>query len=97
MRNPGTRSAIKRTSRILETVMISERPLEVEDRGGPDHWEGDLIVGSKKTVIGTLVERSTRFVMLLKLTDGTSDEVRRAMTKRIKTLPAEAAAVGHLG
>jgi IS30 family transposase len=71
-------------------VLISERPPEVEDRAVPGHWEGDLIVGSKKrSCIGTLVERKTRFVMLLKLADGTADEVRRAMTKRIKTLPGE--------
>ena len=70
-------------------VLISERPAEVEDRAVPGHWEGDLILGSKRTCIGTLVERKTRFVMLLKLRDGTADEVRRAMTTRIKTLPAE--------
>jgi IS30 family transposase len=70
-------------------VLISERPPEVEDRAVPGHWEGDLILGSKRTCIGTLVERKTRFVMLLKLQDGTAEEVRRAMTKRIKTLPAE--------
>jgi IS30 family transposase len=89
IRRPKARSAIKRTSRIPDMVLISERPAEVEDRAVPGHWEGDLILGSKRTCIGTLVERKTRFVMLLKLRDGTADEVRRAMTTRIKTLPAE--------
>jgi IS30 family transposase len=89
IRRPRARSAIKRTSRIPDMVMISERPAEVEDRAVPGHWEGDLIVGSKKTVIGTLVERNTRFVLLLKLTNGTAEEVCRAMTKKIKTLPTE--------
>jgi transposase, IS30 family len=89
IRRPQARRAIKRTSRIPEMVLISERPPEVEDRAVPGHWEGDLILGSKRTCVGTLVERSTRFVMLLKLGDGTAEEVRRAMTKKIKMLPAE--------
>jgi len=89
IRRPQARSALKRKSRIPDMVLISERPAEVADRAVPGHWEGDLILGSKRTCIGTLVERKTRFVMLLKLRDGTADEVRRAMTTRIKTLPAE--------
>ena len=89
IRRPQAGSVLKRTSRIPDMVLISERPAEVQDRAVPGHWEGDLILGSKRTCIGTLVERKTRFVMLLKLQDGTAQEVRRAMTKRIKTLPAE--------
>jgi transposase, IS30 family len=72
-------------------VSISGRPAEVEDRAVPGHWEGDLIMGStaSNSAIGTLVERSTRFVMLLHLPDGhTAEAVREAMTATIQTLPA---------
>lgn len=88
-RKPRARVQNKRTSRIPEMVNISQRPAEVADRAVPGHWEGDLIVGSKRSCIGTLVERSTRFVLLMKLSNGTAEEVLSAMTKKIKTLPQE--------
>jgi IS30 family transposase len=74
---------------IPNMVLISERPAEVADRAVPGHWEGDLIMGSGKTCIGTLVERSTRYVMLLKLEKNTAEAVRTAMSRKILTLPAE--------
>jgi IS30 family transposase len=77
-------------ARITDMVMISERPAEVEDRAVPGHWEGDLILGKDGTsAIGTLVERATRYVLLLHLPHGRSAEaVREAMTATIQTLPA---------
>jgi IS30 family transposase len=75
--------------KIPDMVMISERPAEVEDRAVPGHWEGDLILGKDgKSAIGTLVERATRYVMLLHLPkERTAEAVRDAMTDTIKTLP----------
>ena len=74
---------------VDEMVMISDRPAEVNDRAIPGHWEGDLILGkNNKSAIGTLVERTTRYVMLLHLPTGhTAVDVRNALVKAIGTLP----------
>ena len=78
----------ERRGRIKDKVMISERPPEVEDRAVPGHWEGDLIVGKDgASAIGTLVERTTRFTMLLHLTDQSALTVRNAVAATILTLP----------
>jgi IS30 family transposase len=89
LRKPRRR-ADGRRERIKDKVMISERPAEADDRAVPGHWEGDLVIGKNgKTAVGTLVERSTRFVLLLHLPDGFDAEaVRDAITGKITTLPA---------
>jgi IS30 family transposase len=86
-KNPATATG----ARIPNMVMISDRPAEIEDRSVPGHWEGDLIVGSfGRSAIGTLVERTSRYVMLLWLPDGHgADQVREAMTAKIMQLPEQ--------
>lgn len=71
-------------------VMISERPAQIEDRAVPGHWEGDLICGtSNKSAIGTLVERTTRYTVLLALPDGhDAEHVQRAIITKMGQLPA---------
>jgi len=88
IRRPATRRAPTGKGQIVDPVMISERPAEVEDRAVPGHWEGDLLMGKRMTAIGTLVERATRYVMLFPLPDGnTAEAVRTALAETIKRLP----------
>jgi IS30 family transposase len=79
------------TGQIRDMVMISERPPEADDRAVPGHWEGDLLIGGDcRSAVGTLVERTTRYVMLLHLPDGrNASGVERAMRQAISTLPGQ--------
>ncbi len=75
--------------RITDAVSISERPASVEDRAVPGHWEGDLIMGSHNTQIATLVERHTRYVMLVKIANKETKTVVNALIKHAHKLPLE--------
>ena len=88
------RRAQHRTARpgvLTDMVLLSERPAEVDDRAVPGHWEGDLIIGGRShSAIGTLVERQTRYVMLVALPAGRSaPAVRDALAARILSLPEQ--------
>jgi IS30 family transposase len=85
------RGRLEQRGRIANKVMISERPAEANDRAVPGHWEGDLIIGKDGgSAVGTLVERSTRYVMLLHLPDGRDAlSVTAAMQAAIAELPID--------
>ena len=88
-RRPRSRLALDSRGRIPAMISISERPAEVADRAVPGHWEGDLIIGKgQHSAVGTLVERSTRFLMLLRVESRTAETVRAAITRQVLTLPA---------
>ena len=75
--------------RIVDAVSISERPATTEDRALPGHWEGDLLFGSRDSQIATLVERHTRYVMLVKVAGKDTETVINALIKNARKLPQE--------
>jgi IS30 family transposase len=74
---------------IADMVSISERPATAEDRAVPGHWEGDLLFGSRNSQIATLVERQTRYVMLVKVAGKDTETVINALIKNARKLPHE--------
>jgi len=74
---------------IKDAVSISERPAAIEDRAVPGHWEGDLIGGSKNSYVATLVERHSRYVMLIKVANKDTEGVVTALIKHAQKLPDE--------
>ena len=79
----------RKQGRIIDAVSIRERPPEAKDRAVPGHWEGDLIMGANKSQIATLVERSTRYVMLVKVDRIDTETVVNALIKQAHKLPRE--------
>ena len=76
-----------RQGQILDAVSIRQRPAEVDDRAVPGHWEGDLLEGARGTFIATLVERQSRYVLLVRLRNKETHTVTRAIAQRIQRLP----------
>lgn len=86
----GRVSAVRKATRIADLTSIRERPKEVEDRIIPGHWEGDLIVGANHaTALGTLVERTTRTVILVPLKAKDAESVAEAFARELATLPQQ--------
>jgi IS30 family transposase len=72
---------------IVDAISIRERPAEIEDRAVPGHWEGDLVEGSRGTFVATLVERQSRFVILVKVANKQTETVVAALIKAVRKLP----------
>ena len=87
MRRPRTQGPAQPT--IVDGVSIRQRPAEAEDCAVPGHWEGDLLMGGTSSQIATLVERHSRYLMLVKVEGKDTVTVTRALAKKIRTLPAE--------
>jgi len=88
MRRPRVQAVGTRPA-VVDGISIRERPPEVEDRAVPGHWEGDLLMGGPSSQIATLVERHSRYVMLVKVDSKDTNIVTKALVKKIRDLPTE--------
>ena len=88
-RSAKTSTTGRQNGQVIDGISFRERPASAEDRAIPGHWEGDLISGSNNTHIATLVERHSRFAMLVKVNGKDTKSVVSALSKRVKRLPAE--------
>ncbi len=87
MRRPRAQTKTETRYRIKDAVSISERPAEAEDRAVPGHWEGDLVFGTVNCQVATLVERRSRYLMLVKVAGKDTESVVSALTRHVKKLP----------
>src|ERR1700737_3338434 len=87
-RSRDARDSGHRSGQIVDAISIRERPAEIEDRAIPGHWEGDLIGGTKNSHIATLVERHSRFTMLVKVSSKDTATVVAALGRHVRKLPA---------
>jgi IS30 family transposase len=87
MRRPRAQAVAQPS--IADGISIRQRPAEIEDRAVPGHWEGDLLMGGTSSQIATLVERHSRYVMLVKVDTKDTVTVTKALAKRVRRLPAE--------
>jgi IS30 family transposase len=90
MRQPkGGTTPSRLPGQIVDAVSIRERPAEIEDRAVPGHWEGDLLSGTNNSHMATLVERHSRFAMLIKVQGKDTASVVSALSKQVRKLPVE--------
>jgi IS30 family transposase len=90
MRYPRAKRLPQGRGQLREVVLISERPAEAEDRAVPGHWEGDLLLGKRPSAVVTLVERASRYLMLVALPDGyKAEQVRPALAAAVARLPEQ--------
>ena len=86
-RSQHASNAGQQRGQIVDAVSIRERPAEVEDRAVPGHWEGDLLTGAENSHVATLVERQSRFLMLVRVPGKDTTRVVQALARTVKTLP----------